>query len=162
MECITIANSRFKALALTVCSLGFVAGGLFILSKADVDDTWIGWTAVTFFGACALVGIWMLLDARPRLVIDDSGIYDRTIGIGKIPWSEIEGAYIRSIQGNDFICLKLRNQDAYLDKLSSVKRSMVKANEALGFTPISLNLSGVAADSDQILELVLKYSELYS
>ena len=162
LEQIKIANSRVEAILLTLGSLGFVAAGIFILLEPEGDDILVSWMATLFFGGCALVGFWMLFDTRPRLIIDRAGIYDRTIGVGKIPWSDINNAYIRSIRGNDFICLELRNQNAYLQKLSSIQRFLAQANLSLGFTPISLNLSGVDANSYQVLELILKYVELHS
>jgi hypothetical protein len=51
--------------------------------------------------------------------------------------------------------MKLRNTDEYLQHLSPFKRKMAKANAALGFTPLSLNLSGVKAKPEEVLELVL-------
>jgi len=118
--------------------------------------TMAGWSGIIFFGGCALVAVWQLIDSRPRLIIDEVGIFDRTLGVGVIPWAEIQGAYLRSVSGNDFICLHLRDSDRYLQRTNAVKRALAGANAALGFTPISLNLSGVAADSNDILELILK------
>jgi len=99
---------------------------------------------------------WQLFDNRPRLTIDDLGIDDRTLSVGKIPWPEITDAYRRSIGGNEFICLEVRNPEMWLHKLSSTKRAMVKANRALGFTELSINLSGLAVDAAQVHELILK------
>lgn len=158
---IKITNSRFKATLLTAGSTGFVVAGTMILIDSKGQDS-IGWLSTAFFAACGVVGIQMLFDSRPRLIIDRTGVYDRTIGVGKIPWSEITNAYLKSIDGNDFICLQLRNPNIYQQQLSPTKKFLTKANEALGFTPISLNLSGTNADSYQILELILKYSELHS
>ena len=128
MERLVIGNSRIKGVVLTFGSLGFVVVGAFILINGDGDDRWIGWMSVAFFGDCSLTGLWMLFDQRPRIVVDDNGIYDRTLGVGQIPWSEIDDAYIQSIKGNDFICLELRNQHEYLERMSAVNRSMAKAN----------------------------------
>ena len=157
MTHLEIKSSRLKYVALLIGSFGFVAGGVFILLSGGPQ--WVGCISIVFFGSGIPLFIWQILDRRPRLKIDDTGIVDRTLGIGKILWEDIDGAYKKAIQGNDFICLKLRNQDQYLGKLTAVKKAMVKANEKLGFTPISLNLSGLSANTDQILELVLKMSE---
>jgi len=76
-----------------------------------------------------------------------------------IPWQDIQGAYVKSALGNDFICLSLTRPEKYLGQLGSAKRSMVSANEALGFTPFSLNLSGLDVDTSQVFELVMKKCE---
>ena len=110
----------------------------------------MAWAVICFFGAGIPLFIRGILDSRPRLTIDDHGICDRTLGVGAIPWSEITDAYARSIQGNDFICLTVRDPEMWLHRLSPVKQAMVKANRALGFSELNINLSGVDADTAQI------------
>lgn len=156
MTPVSIKSSRLKYILLLIASLGFVAGGIFILIHGDAGDTWVGWMSIVFFGAGIPIFVWQLVDSRPRLVIDDQGILDRTLGVGVLPWSEITGAYLKSIRGNSFICLEVRNPERWIGKLSPVKRAMLSANEKLGFTALNLNLSAIAADPSQILELILK------
>src|SRR5947209_10001384 len=47
-----------------LASLGFVAAGVFILVSGR--DASAGWTAVLFFGGCAVVAAWDLLERRRR------------------------------------------------------------------------------------------------
>lgn len=157
MTHLTIKPSRARYLLLLAASLGFVAAGVFILLAGGKAVA--GWMAILFFGACSLVFVQQMLDAKPRLIIADEGVFDRTLGIGMIPWWEIQGAFVKSISGNDFICLQLADPGKYLDRLSDVRRAMTTANEALGFTPISLNMSGLAVDTTEIFELVMKKCE---
>lgn len=158
MKTIEIKSSRSKYFGLLIGSIVFVACGFFILLNGGPEL--IGWASIIFFGLGIPLSIWQILDSRSRLKIDDTGIVDRTLGIGKISWDDIQGAFVKSIQGNDFICLNLRNTKKYTEKLSSVKKAMITANEKLGFTPISLNLSGVAVNTNEILELIIKTIEM--
>jgi len=159
MERIVINRSVGKYVVLLICGWAFVAAGVFILWVGG--PRWVGWMNIIFFGAGSLVFLWQIFDSRPRLIIDERGILDRTLGVGVIHWADIEGAYTRSIQGNDFICLQLRNTDQYVRRLSKVKRAMIPANEALGFAPLNINLSGIRGMTDRVLELILKKSEQY-
>ncbi len=159
---ITLKSSRARYAILLLCSLGFVAGGAFIVAHAKPVDRWIGWMNIVFFGAGIPLFIRQFVDARPRLVIDDRGIFDRTLGLGVIPWGDISGAYIKSIEGNHFICLELRDPGKWIARYSPMKRSLVAANEALGFTAVNLNLSGVAVEPLDVLEVVLKNAALHS
>lgn len=152
-----IKSSRWQYMVLLIASLGFVATGVFLLTTAA--PAVVGWAAIVFFGACSLVFVWAMVESRPRLIISDEGVFDRTLGIGLIPWQDIQGAYVKSVLGNDFICLSLTRPEKYLGQLGSAKRSMVSANEALGFTPFSLNLSGLDVDTSQVFELVMKKCE---
>ena len=157
---IVFGNSRWRTVISFFGSLVLFVAGILVIVIAYSDrnksshDATVGWLCTLLFGACAAFHGWRFFDSRPRLVIDDEGIYDRTLGL--IPWSDIQGAYLRSIHSNDFICLDVRDSDRYLQRMSDVKRALASANAALGFTPISLSLSGIVADSNDILELIVK------
>lgn len=155
MEKLIIKNSRWKYVLLLIGCIGFVAAGIWMV----IDGEPFGWLGILFFGSGIPLSIWQIADSRPRLVIDERGVTDRTLGIGRIAWSDIEGAYVMSISGNDFICLELKNSEKYWQKLSKVKRAMATANRQLGFTDFNLNLSGVEASTDEIFELIMKYSQ---
>lgn len=157
MERIEIKSSRLKYILLLITAMGFVVCGVFLLSQSG--PMWVGWMSIVFFGSMIPLFAWQLFDTRPRLIIDGEGVLDRTLKIGKILWSDISGAYLREIKGNSFICLELENEEKYLTKLSPLMRAATSANVKLGFTPISLNLSGVDTDAFQLLEVVLKMSE---
>ncbi|HEX8070199.1 MAG TPA: STM3941 family protein [Pyrinomonadaceae bacterium] len=150
-----INNSRRKYVPLLIGCMGFVATGVWMVVHGEA----FGWVPIMFFGCGIPVCLRQIADARPRLIIDERGVVDRTLGVGRISWGDIEAAYVRSINGNDFICLELKNPAKYARKLSKVKRAMATANRGLGFTDFSLNLSGVDASTDEVFELVLKYCQ---
>lgn len=91
-------------------------------------------------------------------MLDEAGVFDRTLGVGIIPWSDIEGSYVKSIHGNSFVCLVLRNSEHWVGKLSGTQQALVKANEKLGFQPLNINLSGTAVDVALVQDVVLKKS----
>ena len=157
MNELIIKSSPWKFIFLLLISLAFVGAGVFMLFAGGPRP--VAWLSIVFFGACAAVFFWQTADSRPRLIFTDDGVYDRTLGIGTIPWPEIDGAYVRSIQGNDFICLELAHPEKYLDRLSPIRRSMANANKALGFTPVSLNLSGLDGNTEEVFEFLLKRLE---
>lgn len=149
-------NSRLRYAVLLLGSLCFVAGGGFIVARVPGAQAWIGWMSIVFFGGCALIGLWQLFDPRPRLVIDGHGVFDRTLGVGVIPWADIVGAELAAIQGHPFVCLELRNPEYWLGKLSPWRRKIVRLNQGLGFAALNLNLSGVAADPHRVMVLILR------
>ena len=158
MEKLIIKNSRWKHVFLLIGCIGFVVAGVWMVFAGKP----FGWLAIVFFGSGIPISIWQMADSRPRLIIDEHGVLDRTLGVGRIAWGDIEAAYVRSISGNDFICLELKNPEKYSQKLSQVKRAMAAANRRLGFTDFNLNLSGVEARTDEVFELVMKYCEVFA
>jgi hypothetical protein len=157
MPLLVVKNSVGKYILYGLLSLVFVAGGIFILSVGkDLKSTIIGWSCIIFFGFGLLVFLRQILDTRPRIVIDENGIFDRTLGIGVIDWQDIEQAYLNSIFGNDFISLILRDNEKYLQRISKPKAKLAKYNRTLGFETINLNLSGVNVKSKEIFDVVIK------
>ena len=147
-------NSRWRYALLTLGGLVFVAIGVWMIVA---DGKWgLGLLEIAFFGLCAAVGAWQFFDSRPRLRISNEGITDRTLGVGLIKWTDIEDAYLRYVNNEAFVCLVLRNGAPYMAQLSPLKKRLAAANQALGFTPISINLGGVAINPDQVLEYILK------
>ncbi|RTQ47805.1 hypothetical protein EJV47_17950 [Hymenobacter gummosus] len=151
-------NSRWRYALLTLSGVAFVVMGIWLIVQTG---NWaMGLVTVLFFGACAAVGVRQFFDARPRLQISDKGILDRTLGVGLISWADISGAYLNAVNQEYFVCLHLRNEPIYLSRLSPLKRKLAGANAALGFTPLSINLSGVDLNPEQLLEYILKQSAL--
>ncbi len=154
MQTLVIRSSRLSYALLLLVSLVFVAVGVLLLVRRP-EAAIAGWTTLMFFGACALVFAWQLFDLRPRLVFSEVGVLDRTLGVGVIPWTEIDDAYLASINGNSFLCLELRDPERWIEKLGPVRRALVAGNASLGFTPISLNLGCIAGDPLEVQTYVL-------
>ena len=157
MPLLIVKNSIGKYLLYGLLSLVFVAGGIFILSVGkDLKATLIGWSCIIFFGFGLLVFLRQILDTRPRIVIDENGIFDRTLGVGVIEWQDIQHAYLNSIFGNDFISLVLHDNEKYLQRISKGKAKLAKYNRTLGFETINLNLSGANVKPKEIFDLLIK------
>lgn len=157
-----VAASRGKLVLALLGAAGFVVLGLFLAMRGTGIEVWVGWVCVAFFGAGIPLFLKQLLDARPRVVLDEVGVLDRTLGVGRIPWTEIEGAYISRIQGNPFVCLRLHDPERWTRELNAVQRRMVKANEKLGFQPLNINLTGTSVDPERVLDVVLRKSAEHS
>jgi hypothetical protein len=159
MDSIEIKPSRAKFALLFLAACAFVAAGIAMIVYGPASDTWIGWVCTFFFGGGLLIFGRQLFDARPRLVINRDGVFDRTLGVGVIAWSEIRGASLRSIKGNDFIALELYHPEVWIGRLSRMQQALVTANRELGFGVLNLNLVGLQESSQSIYELILKHLE---
>ena len=158
MEPIVFRASRSKLVLLLVASLAFVAGGTLILLAGR--GLLVGLMAIVFFGGCSLVFIGQLFDARPRLVIDDTGVLDRTLKVGVIAWDDILDAQPTLIGGQPFIALRLRNASKYTDRLGAVHRRLVELNQAVGYAALNVNLSAVVADPNALAALIAREAEV--
>lgn len=162
-DSLRIEASRSRYALLLAAALAFVAVAALILARGarpeaallgNSFETFVSGAGIAFFGVCALVLARQLFDSRPRIVIDDAGVFDRTLGVGVIPWDEIRGAQLRHIGGHPFVSLELRDEESWLARLRPMHRRLAAANRKLGFGALNLNLSATRADPVHVLHLV--------
>jgi hypothetical protein len=151
--------TRVRVIFPLVTSLAFVAAGVFVLFTRRPDSTAMGWATILFFGGCAAVFVRQLLDARPRLVLNDEGILDRTLKVGVIRWEDILGAEVAAISGQNFVALHLRDASRYTARLGPVYRRLVELNESLGFARLNVNLSMIDVDPYMLAALIVREAE---
>lgn len=155
MDRIEIKFSRLKISLMLLLAAAFVAGGIFILSVAkDFRGKVIGWAAVVFFGIALLVFLKQFLNTESRIILDDEGIEDKSLGVGKILWDDIEAAYPNNIFTNKFISLQLFDVEKYLQRTSKPKRKIASYNQTLGFETLNLNLIGLAISQQDLMTLI--------
>lgn len=155
---IIVKTSIWKSVFFLLICLMFVAGGIFILFVGkDGRAFFIGLANVVLFGLGFIVLLRQAADRRPRIVIDENGVTDRTLGIGRIDWDDIEEAVPASILTNNFICLKISNVEKYTGQLSKTSKKLARMNKDLGFGELNLNLSLVDMKAEKIQELVMKH-----
>ncbi len=154
MEIIEYYNSKLKYIFLLVLSLIFVAIGVYAIF--DTAELWGGIITAGFFGIGITFCLKEILDNRPRIIMDEDGITDRSIGVGKILWSDINKAEIMQIRQNPFISLYVEETAApkYLKNLSLLKRFLVKTNKTFGFAQFNINLIGIDGDFNEILDII--------
>jgi hypothetical protein len=156
MEEIKVKYSNKKIWIIFIFSFAVIGLGVLIL--VNTPFVLLGWYIILIITAAMLLYIWHLKNYHPRLIINNQGVYDLTLKVGMIPWHDIQNAYIRKNFFQTFICLELKNTEYYLSKLNPLMKKAVKVNVKFGFTPLSINLSGLSADADQILDVVLNMS----
>lgn len=157
MPILVVKNSILKNVFYSLLALIFVACGIMVLYvRQDLFSVIIGWSCISFFGLGTLVFLKRLFDNRPRIVIDQYGIFDRTLGVGIIEWQDIERIYTNSIMGSDFISLVLSDNDKYLRRTNKPLAKLFKFNKILGFETINLNLSGINTNSKEVFDSLVK------
>jgi len=153
MQPLTIGKwGRFLWVMAIASAAMALAGLLLIISGQRI----VGWMNLLLFGAGSVSIAYQARQSGPRIIIDDTGVFDRTLGVGAIPWSEIQGAFVKRLGAAKFVCLELREPERFRSKLSPIKQRMVAMNRQLGYTDFSVNLTGTTADPDAVCELILK------
>lgn len=142
-EVVEIRTRRGNAALMT--SLGL---GLFLFFAAI---PFLPFTVVfgPMFLALTLLNFRELLRAGRRIVLDDVGFTDRTLGVGRIPWEEIEGVEVWN-PGQPQLFLYLRNPERWRKRQSWLCWLAFAPNRVLGYSNFLVNLHGAEADRDQL------------
>ena len=144
----------------TAVSYLFLCGGwicgLLILMVHRPDVAIVARPLIALCTVGLVVSLGLFIDTRPLLVIDDKGFYDRSLGLGVIPWSEITGASITSQNGTNVISLELRDPTGLLSRISTSRQFLNRVHQYVGFELLHLGLVSLdAAYIDEALDFIL-------
>jgi hypothetical protein len=114
---------------------------------------------VACFAACAALIARKLLDSRPGLVVDGTGITDNASGAaaGHIPWGDIAGIRITQVQDHRFLTIAVRDPDKYVQRASPLKRAVVAANSRLFGSPVQISTGALDIEFDQLHRQVVAF-----
>ena len=158
-----IPLSKTKLIFLTFAAVCLVAVGVWLYMNADqfpekspLFAKLVGVAGVIFSGAGAAYGFLKLFDSAPGLIVDSKGIFDNSSGIsaGLIPWTDITGFKVGSIQRQRFLSIEVRNPDKYIQRASGLKRLLVSLNARYFGGPIHISSTSLKISFDQLLRIV--------
>jgi len=152
--------SKGKTIGLVLIAAVFVAIGIWMVTDpqpsrriGDVALVWsVGWLSIVFFGACGAIGARQLFRTRSVLEIDAQGILWRRWSDQIIPWSAVVRAELRSVYGQNFLCLWLDAPARYPSRSTLGKLSAL--NKGMGFGDIALSTQGTDQSFDRLVEVV--------
>lgn len=147
-------KSRSKALKLFLGSSLFVTAGIFLLNQPNTSK-FMAWLCILFFGMGVILGLFQLLDRRPQIIINELGIFDRTLHKDFINWEIIHNAYIVHYYKQTFICLVVDEQFEPSKRKGRFGQKMASLSKAIGFQELNLNVGNVNVKADRLMEFIL-------
>lgn len=154
MKILVERNSRRGMLYILPLSLGFAVFGIYILQKSQ--QPLLGWPIIVLFGLIIPIMALFNSGANDMVVIDDSGILDRSLGVGIISWNDIVDVHTEAKYNNNYLCLKLKNSEKYLSQLPHQRRRELELTHELGFTHFNVQVSAAEQDLYYLLDLIQK------
>ena len=151
MKEIKLYKSPVQGFFLFLGGFIFVIGGIFIIVKSE-DKALLGWLCTIFFGLCSLVGLVILFDKKPQIIITKKGIgYRKAIWKkynpdDSIEWNTLKRVYARSVENNKFLCL------VPAEKVEKKRNLMQKLNKNMGFQDININLGLIKIDEHKLAD----------
>ena len=167
---LVIPLSKTKIFLLLLGSIAFVAGGLWLWSHAEEiryrNPLYIraaAGAAVGFFGLCGVFGLFKLFDSAPGLIVDDEGIIDNSsaLAAGRIPWSDIRGFEIRTVQNQRLLTIEVHNPEKYVQRAHVLKRPLVAINARSFGGPIQISSNALKMNFDELVRLLTEAHRKY-
>lgn len=147
-------KSRRKAIKLLFPSLIFVFAGIYLLNQPHVSKL-MAWVCILFFGLGIPIGLIQLLDRRPQIIINEFGIFDRTLHKDFINWEIIHDAYLIGVRQERFICLVVDEQFEPSKSKGKFAQKMAGLSKAIGFQELNINVGNVGVDGERLTAFIL-------
>jgi hypothetical protein len=149
---IKLYKSKRKVFKLLL-GLPFVFIGIWVISRETYGtfDYFMGWVCTIFFGLAIPLIIYNLLDNRPQIIINEEGIWDRTLKQDLIKWEQIINFRLLNIHNQIFISVKVDKTFVYKNKFYKLA---TKLNNLVGAENLNLNLGQINVDENKLLELI--------
>lgn len=154
MKEIKLYKSPRRAIKLILLCSIFVGVGLLGILTGQMP-AWIAWLNIGFFGLGYPVGLSHLFDRRPQIIINETGIFDRTTSSDFINWQIIQDAYLIDIHKQKFICLVVDEKFKPSKNKSKLYQRRTRFSEAIGAQELNISLGQVNIDPQKLTEFIL-------
>jgi hypothetical protein len=149
-----------KLLGLLGLACIMVGVSYFCTTQPDPAARAFGWIGVAFFGLAFIAFPIMFFRTGPQVLINAHGIEDRRLKLGVIPWQDIRGLSIGSVNSAKFLCIDLVDPEKYLSMMPRWKRHLASANQALGFSALSISFSSLSPGLKEVWAYLQAQGEL--
>lgn len=120
----------------------------------------LAWTLLAFAAGLLAAAWWRRRARRSRVSCGDRGLFVRELGLGWIPWEEIEGAFPPTRRAPDALFLRLRVGESLAGKLRG-KASRRGREPRPGETfDVRVELAGAAMSPVELLQAILFQGEI--
>jgi hypothetical protein len=153
-------KSKWKYVGFLIFTAGIFFWGIYSLRIEN--PWWWGVIAIILGAIGSFLFVKELRNNQPRIILDDEGVIDTSLNVGKILWSDLSGSNLMQVQRSKWITLEMSEEvyEKYLSQLGSFQRKMLAGNVAMGLTPLNLNVIGLKASAEDIFDKFNEYRAL--
>lgn len=173
MQTTEIQTSKIKILLIFLGCIGFVVLCYYLFKYPEDFTSYryrnpkvakvVGAIGMFFFSIILIYIPIKLFDKKPGLIIDEKGIFDNSsaVTVGFIEWSDVKSLKTISINSTKLLLICMYNPEKYMDGFNKVKRVMLKTNNRIYGTPISINATGLKINFKNLEELITEKFQQY-
>lgn len=155
---IKLYKSPWRALKLLLGCAAFVAIGLWMIQKPNVPVV-AGWASILFFGLGSVVSLFQLLDRRPRIIINELGIFDRIAYHEFINWEIIQDAYLVQVHKEKLLCLVVPEAFEPSRQKTGIRKALKQLSKELGFQELTIPLGLIQIDEVRFAQFIIAMTQ---
>jgi len=156
---IKIFINKFKIFFLCLGALLFVYLGLLMLMEDSFLINIFGIISIMFFGYGVIKFSLELLSKSPKLIINEIGIFEYSIGM--ILWTDINDISITHASRQKFITVHVKNPNKYMKKLNMFEKFFANLNNVFYQSPIHISSTGLDIDFNELHSIIEKKFKLH-
>ena len=144
MKEIKIYKSLWKGIQLVLLSTPFMLLGIWMFVDEGVSFMMI--VMIVFASLGYVVSFHSILDRKPEIIINEVGIFAKSLTKDFINWEIIHNSYPMSINGQKFIALVVDEKYEPSKKRGILFKKAMKINKILGAQELNIHLGQVKID----------------
>ncbi|MEO1518665.1 MAG: STM3941 family protein [Bacteroidota bacterium] len=156
---IKLYKKTWKGLRLVAMGLPLFCVCIWKAQREDVDamEQLLGWFGSCFFGFGLFVGFFHTFDRRPQIILDEDGIWDRSIREPKVFWEQVRAVHQWGVYGQIFVAVKV---DKTFQRRQSKYAWVQPISRLLKGKDLNINLSQLSVDAQQMANCIKEMSKV--
>jgi hypothetical protein len=112
------------------------------------------WWFFAFGGFTLVAGLWLLLDPRPKLVVEPVAFHDLKTGLGELPWDQIAGVRTAEFDHGPYLYIRLIDADLARSKVSAAGRWKFPRPTDAADDEVTVPLAGLGMKPAELVALM--------
>lgn len=155
-DAVVLYPSRAKLLLFALIAAAFVVGCFFMWNDPRPKYRVVAVVGGVFFGLAMLFLFARLVRRVPALIVNQSGIFDNSSGIGGyfLRWEEIDSMYVSSINRQKFLSIRLKDPERFLSQQGGMKARLMRANVKLVGAPVNISANILPVKLEELIRII--------
>ena len=133
-----------------LATVGVIA--LVVPEAVLADGMVIGIVMIGLAAGVLLRTVRMAADKRPRMIVNDAGIWHRDWGLDVVPWNEIKRVYMRGPRFKITFCVELKDPERFVANLPAEERSRLRSSPFFRLPVLRLPPTALDATMEEVLK----------
>lgn len=132
---------------------------IFGISEPPIVVRVVAWLGIVLGVSTAWFGLQQMFRKGPTLIINESGIDDKRLGVGQIPWTAISSVstYKTLLRTKPLIELWLSDESTYVSRMPRRIRMVAPILKANGHSPFVISMTILTPGFRPVYEYILRF-----